>query len=91
MASTGEPGASDIVARLEAALPVDDLLAFVLRDLLSEQPAAGREELMERMRAVYAAGFEIAPADAPSPSVYRLGEHELRAFPQRVLARRNTG
>jgi hypothetical protein len=76
---------TDIVSRLEAALPVDDVLAFVL----AARPGVEREALMDLMSAVYAAGFEIVPAEADEPSLYRVGEHELRAFPQRVLSRRS--
>jgi len=78
------PADFDIVSRLEEALPVDDVLAFVL----AQRPGAQREEVMALMSAVYSAGFEIVPADTDEPVLYQVGEHELRAFPQRVLSRR---
>ncbi|MHC4937957.1 MAG: hypothetical protein ACYTHK_03205 [Planctomycetota bacterium] len=64
---------------LEAALPVDDLMAF----LIEKMPEADEPEVMAALRAAYAHGWRIEPAGA-EPRTYQLGGRELRACAQRV-------
>lgn len=68
-----------LLQRLEAELPVDDLLGW----LIGAFPTAGRDEVFAMLKAVYEADLDIAPA-ASQAKAYRVGGQAVKAFPQRV-------
>ncbi|NKB71507.1 MAG: hypothetical protein GKR89_30920 [Candidatus Latescibacteria bacterium] len=76
-----EENQRQVLRRLQAALPVDDLLGW----LIVECPTAGRDQVLALLKAVYAAGWKIGPANQEQ-RLYRVGDEELRAYPQRVEA-----
>ncbi|MBW2629023.1 MAG: hypothetical protein JRE45_15570 [Deltaproteobacteria bacterium] len=74
---------SRVFRELERALPVDDLMGWLIRAL----PLANRDQLFSVLKAIYEAGFEIGPA-SQTPRLYELGRDTFQACPQRVTARR---
>lgn len=70
---------TDLLERLEAALPVDDLVAW----LLAEYPDAADREVMGMLQEIYEADFHIEPASS-TPRSYRVGGETWDACPQRV-------
>jgi len=68
------------IRELEAARPVDDLVAW----LIERMPDADDGEVLAALRAAYARGWRIEPAGT-AIVVYRAGSREIRACPQRVL------
>ena len=71
-----------VLQRLERALPVDDLLRW----LIGELRGAHRDEVFSVLKAVYEAGFEVAPASR-TPQRYQIGRHVFNACPQRVTSK----
>ena len=67
--------------RVEASLPIDDLLGWLLR----EYPDADLETLLSMMRLVHEEGFQVGPADT-AHRTYLVCGRELEAPPQRVQA-----
>lgn len=67
------------LAELEASLPVDDLLAW----LIERMPEADDTEVMAALRAAYLRGLRIEPA-GPEMLTYAVGGREIRACAQRV-------
>ena len=79
MGQLSEAGANAL-AELEAARPVEDLLAW----LIEKMPEADETEVMAALRAAYLRGLRIEPAGAEM-QVYSVGGREIRACAQRVL------
>lgn len=79
MGQLSEAGAEALRA-LEDALPVDDLMAF----LIERMPEADDTEVMAALRAAYLRGLRIEPA-GPEMLVYQVGGREIRACAQRVM------
>jgi|GEM_PF-2833825 len=75
---------SRVLRELERALPVDDLMGWLIGAL----PSATRDEVFSVLKAVYEAGFEITPA-SHTPRPYKIGRNAFQACPQRVTARRS--
>jgi hypothetical protein len=72
-----------VLRELERALPVDDLMGWLIGAL----PLANRDQVFLVLKAIYEAGFEIASA-SPTARPYKIGQDEFQACPQRVTARR---
>ncbi len=70
-----------LLAELRSALPVEDLLAWVVE----QRPQASFDQTMALMKEIYAAGMNIAAAKT-TPRTYRVGGRQMRACPQRVEA-----
>ena len=73
------PSETQLLERLEAALPVDDIVAW----LLAEFPGSGEREIMGMLQVIYAGSFTIRPASS-SERHYAVGEEGWDACPQRV-------
>ncbi|RKY22309.1 MAG: hypothetical protein DRQ55_01340 [Planctomycetota bacterium] len=71
----------DFRQRLEAAMPIDDIVAW----LLQQYPAASEPEIMGLLQRVYGRGYKISPA-AREQRNYSVGGQDWSAFPQRVEA-----
>ena len=69
----------EIVRAVEAELPIDDLLGW----LIARYPGANREWVFAALKTIYDGDFTIAPASQEAKT-YRIGREELRACPQRV-------
>jgi len=65
---------------LDAALPVDDLLAW----LIEKMPEADDGDVFAALRAAYMRGWRIEPA-GPEMLDYQVGERTIQACAQRVL------
>lgn len=79
MGQLSDAGATAL-AELEASLPVDDLLAW----LIEKMPEADDTEVMAALRAAYLRGLRIEPA-SPEMRSYQVGGREIQACAQRVL------
>lgn len=71
-----------LIERIEAALPIDDLVGW----LISTYPAASEGEIMAMLQEVYRRDFNINPSGEPEQR-YVVGEGGWTAFPQRVTAK----
>jgi len=69
-------------ARLEAALPLDDLLGWILR----EHPDASEREVLILVQQVCARDYVIRPSAREERS-YTVGGQPWRTFPQSVARR----
>ncbi|HEX6882399.1 MAG TPA: hypothetical protein VF530_03400 [Planctomycetota bacterium] len=69
-------------ARLEAALPLDDLLAWILR----EHPEASEREVLTLVQKVCERDYVIRPSAREERS-YTVGGQPWRTFPQSVAPR----
>ena len=74
---------SRLLRELERALPVDDLMGWLIRAL----PLANRDQLFSVLKVIYETGFEIGPA-SKTPRPYEIGRDAFQACPQRVTARK---
>ena len=70
---------SDLIERVEAALPIDDIVGWLIR----EHPGASERDIMGMIQRVYARDYTIAPASSEIQS-YRAGDNTWEACPQRV-------
>lgn len=73
---------ADFFARLEAALPLDDLLGWILR----EHPAASEREVLTLVQKVCERDYVIRPSARQEQS-YTVGGQPWRTFPQSVARR----
>jgi len=73
----------DLLRRVDAALPIDDIVGW----LLQEYPGATEPEVMLLLQKVYQHDYRIDPA-ASEQRNYRVGDKDWNAFPQRVSAAR---
>ena len=73
---------SRILRDLECALPVDDLMGW----LIDAVPRANREQVFSLLKVIYEAGFEIESA-SPTGQAYKIDQDTFQACPQRVTAR----
>jgi len=71
-----------MIQKIKESLPIDDIMAW----LIQTYPQAELKEILYRLNVIYQEGFVIHPA-AEVQNTYRIGEQELTAFPQRVVAR----
>ena len=81
-ANAQEPSEPSLVERIEAALPIDDLVGW----LISTYPAASEREVMGMLQDIYQRDFDINPSGEPEQR-YVVGEGGWNAFPQRVTAK----
>ena len=76
------PPDADFFTRLEAALPLDDLLGWILR----QHPEATEREVLTLVQKVCARDYVIRPSAREERS-YTVGGQPWRTFPQSVAAR----
>ena len=81
-ASAQNPEGASLLERIEAALPIDDLVGW----LIGAHPGASEREIMGMLQDIYRQDFDIKPSGAPQQR-YAVGEQSWDAFPQRVAAR----
>lgn len=67
--------------RLEAALPIEDLVAW----LIAAYPGASERDIKGMLQKIYCADYNIRPADSAQRE-YRAGGVIWKACPQRVAA-----
>jgi hypothetical protein len=82
MTTTDEGWQHGFHARLEAALPIEDLMAW----LLEQHPGASERDVLAMVQAVYECDYDIAPA-AGTEREYRVAGEVWKACPQRVAVR----
>ena len=81
MGEISEEGARAL-DELEAALPVEDLLAWLIEKL----PEADEQEVFATLRGAYQRGWRIEPASAEMRT-YAVGERTIEACAQRAFPR----
>ena len=79
MAVPERSGEEGFLEKLEAALPVDDIVGWLVR----EHPGATEREIMGMVQKVYQRDSHIAPA-ASEERTYQVGDNTWKACPQRV-------
>jgi hypothetical protein len=79
---TPDPASAAFFERLEAALPIDDMLAWILR----EHPGASEREVLAMVQRICERDYSIRPAATQERS-YAVGGGTWKAFPQSVAAR----
>jgi hypothetical protein len=77
--ATPLPSDSDFFARVDAALPIDDLVGWLLR----EYPHASERDVMALLQKIYERDYAIGPSGEPERR-YEVGDDGWTAFPQRV-------
>jgi len=77
-----DPRSADLLARVEAALPIDDLVGW----LITTHPGASEREIMGMLQEIYMRDFSINPSGEPEQR-YEVGGQAWDAYPQRVAAR----
>jgi len=73
------------VERLEAALPIADMLGW----LVSEYPAASERDVLAMVQKICILDYEMTPA-ADHERTYKIGDGTWDACPQRVSLKRPT-
>ncbi len=68
-----------IIQKIRQSLPIEDLMEW----LIKEHPQAELKQILAMLNAIYQEKFTILPADE-APKIYRVGDRELTAFPQRI-------
>ncbi len=74
----------EVIRRLDAALPVDDLVAWLLRNY----PDVSEGEVLGMVQRIYREDYVIRPA-ATRTRAYEVGGNRWDAVPQRVERRRS--
>lgn len=68
-----------VTEKVSAALPIDDLLAWLIR----EYPNAQLEQILSMLKTVYQQNFAISTA-GELRKTYQVGDRGFDAYPQRV-------
>ena len=76
---TETPWQNDLIERVEAALPIDDIVGWLIR----EHPGASERDILGMVQKVYMRDYKIAPASSEFQS-YQAGDNTWQACPQRV-------
>jgi len=82
MASAPDFSWPDFFQRLEAALPVDDMLAWILR----EHPGVDERTVMAMVQRILQRDYVVRPSASAERS-YVVGGKDWRTFPQSIAAR----
>ena len=81
-ANAENPEGPSLSERVEAALPITDLVGWLIESF----PAASEREIMGMLQDIYMRDFNINPSGEPERR-YEVGEQVWDAFPQQVAAR----
>lgn len=81
-ANAQNPEGPSLAERVEAALPIDDLVGWLIETF----PEASEREVMSMLQDIYMRDFNINPSGEPEQR-YEVGGEAWDAFPQRVAAR----
>ena len=82
MASAPEIPWPDFFQRLEASLPIDDMLAWILREF----PQADERTVLAMVQGILQRDYVVKPSAREERS-YTVGGKPWRTFPQSIAAR----